>query len=128
MQYSTSGDHMLIANSTALVTGANRGIGRALVQALLTAGVERVYAAARDVASVSDLVESDDRVKALRLDITNPVEIQEAARVASDVSLLINNAAVLTLGGPADVSVEAMRANMETNYFGTLNVINSFIP
>lgn len=119
---------MQIKNATALVTGANRGIGRALVEALLAQGVTRVHAAARDIAAVGDLERSDSRVNALRLDITNASDIQRASEIAGDVSLLINNAGVLSLGGPAEVSIEAMRSNMETNYFGTLNMINAFIP
>ena len=119
---------MQIENSAALVTGANRGIGRALVDALLERGAERVYAAARDRSTLDGLARSDARVRAIRLDVRNPADAREAARIAGDVSLLVNNAGVLALGGPADVSLDQVRENMETNYFGTLNVITAFIP
>jgi NAD(P)-dependent dehydrogenase (short-subunit alcohol dehydrogenase family) len=119
---------MQIKNSAALVTGANRGIGRALVDALLERGARRVYAAARNLSTLDDVARRDARVQAIRLDVRDPVEAREAAAIANDVSLLINNAGVLSLGGPADVSLEQVRDNMETNYFGTLNVITAFIP
>jgi NAD(P)-dependent dehydrogenase (short-subunit alcohol dehydrogenase family) len=119
---------MQIKNSAALVTGANRGIGRALVDALLERGAKRVYAAARNLSTLEDVARRDARVQAIRLDVRNPVEAREAAAIANDVSLLVNNAGVLSLGGPADVSLEQVRDNMETNYFGTLNVITAFIP
>jgi NAD(P)-dependent dehydrogenase (short-subunit alcohol dehydrogenase family) len=119
---------MQIENSAALVTGANRGIGRALVDALLERGAERVYAAARDRSTLDGLARSDARVRAIRLDVRNPADAREAAKIAGDVSILVNNAGVLTLGGPADVSLEQVRENMETNYFGTLNVITAFLP
>ena len=119
---------MKIENSVALVTGANRGIGRALVDALLERGAKRVYAAARDRSTLDGLVGSDARVRAIRLDVRNRADAQEAAKIAADVSLLVNNAGVLALGGPADVSLDQVRDSMETNYFGTLNVITAFIP
>jgi NAD(P)-dependent dehydrogenase (short-subunit alcohol dehydrogenase family) len=119
---------MQIEHSAALVTGANRGIGRALVDALLERGAERVYAAARDRGTLDELARSDARVQPIRLDVRNPADAQQAAKIAADVSLLVNNAGVLALGGPADVSPDQVRENMETNYFGTLNVITAFLP
>jgi NAD(P)-dependent dehydrogenase (short-subunit alcohol dehydrogenase family) len=119
---------MQIKNSVALVTGANRGIGRALVETLLERDVRRVYATARDLATLDELAASDVRIRPLRLDVTNPADAREAAQVAGDVSLLFNNAGVLALGGPTEVSLTKMRENMETNYFGTLNVTHAFIP
>ena len=71
---------------------------------------------------------SDARVRAIHLDVRNPADAREAAKIAGDVSLLVNNAGVLALGGPADVSLDQVRENMETNYFGTLNVITAFLP
>lgn len=119
---------MQIRNSAALVTGANRGIGRALVDALLERGTGRVYAAARDLSTLEAVARRDPRVQAIRLDVRDPVEAREAAAIATDVSLLVNNAGVLALGGPADVSLDQVRDTMETNYFGTLNVITAFLP
>lgn len=119
---------MQIRNSAALVTGANRGIGRALVDALLERGAGRVYAAARDLSTLTDVARRDGRVQPIRLDVRNPAEAREAAAIATDVSLLVNNAAVLALGGPADVSLDQVRDTMETNYVGMLNVITAFLP
>src|SRR5262245_54712818 len=80
---------------TALVTGANRGIGRALVEALLARGAARVYAAARRPETLAALIEqSGGRVVPVRLDVTSPAEIRAAAAAAADVQLLVNNAGV----------------------------------
>jgi NAD(P)-dependent dehydrogenase (short-subunit alcohol dehydrogenase family) len=111
---------------TALVTGANRGLGRAFTQALLASGAAKVYAAARDPGAVEV---TDARIVPVRLDITNPDDVAAAARDCIDVSLLINNAGAMLqtpfLSAP-DMSVA--RAEMETNYFGTLAMVRAFAP
>jgi len=120
---------MHIKDSIALVTGANRGIGRAFVEALLEQGARRIYAAARDLASVDAVVRLDpQRIRALKLDVTSAEDVRAAAAQAKDLTLLINNAAVLATGGLTDIPVDAVRGNMETNFFGLLNVINGFVP
>ena len=89
-----------IEGSTALVTGSNRGIGRAITVALLEGGAKKVYAGARRPESVSDLVqEYGDRVVPVELDVTNRDQVRAAAELATDVDLLINNAGVAELGG-----------------------------
>src|SRR5947199_4401085 len=90
-----------IAGTTALVTGANRGIGRALVEALLERGAAKVYATARRPEALDDIVARfGDRVVPLRLDITRPDEVRAVAARAGDVRLLINNAGIMAkLGG-----------------------------
>ena len=120
---------MRINESVALITGANRGIGRAFVEALLERGVGRVYATARDVSTLDSVAQLDrNRVRTIKLDVRNAADARAAAAAARDVNLLINNAAVATISGLADTPVERIRDNMETNFFGVLNVTNAFLP
>ncbi len=115
---------MNIENSVVLVTGANRGIGLAFARELLARGARKVYAAARDPATVTL-----PGVHALRLDVTKPEEIAAAARVATDVNLVINNAGIAQVGGfLADDSEEVARRIFETNFFGVLSVSKAFAP
>lgn len=115
---------MNIKGSVALVTGANRGLGRAYAKALLDAGASKVYATARDPSTI-DL----PGVQPVRLDVTNPDDVRAAAKKCIDVNIVINNAGVLR-GGPA-VSIgndAAARVEMDTNFYGTLAVSNAFAP
>jgi len=115
---------MKIQGCIALVTGANRGLGRAFAEALLAAGAGKVYAAARDPSLLSL-----PRAKPLRLDITRAEDIAAAARSAGDVTLLINNAAVLRPAGFLAAAGEgALRESLDTNLFGTLAVARAFAP
>lgn len=118
-----------IEGQTALVTGANRGIGRAFVDELLERGVAKVYAGARNPAALDDLAaKSGGKVVPVKLDVTNADEIAAAA-TNKDVGILINNAGTanfssLTTPGADDLG----RVEMETNYFGTLNMSQAFAP
>lgn len=116
--------------SVALVTGANRGIGQAFVEALVQAGATRIYATARNVDSLKDVMAiAPDRIVPLALDVTNPEQVAVIAQTAQDVNLLINNAGVSGTGGFfATTSLETARWEMETNYFGSLNMIRAFAP
>jgi NAD(P)-dependent dehydrogenase (short-subunit alcohol dehydrogenase family) len=116
---------MKIQGSTALVTGSNRGLGRALVSALLDAGADKVYAAARDVSRVAA---GDPRVVPLALDTSKPEQIAAAARAAGDVTLLVNNAGVSSSMNVLTASQAAMETDFRTNVFGTLAVIKGFLP
>ena len=119
-----------VEGKTALVTGANRGIGRAFVEELLKAGADKVYAAARNIDTLADLVEQGQgRVVPLKLDVTNVAEIEALANTHTDVSLLINNAGIAVFGGLISAeNTDPARAEMETNYFGTLNLVRAFAP
>ncbi|HTV00083.1 MAG TPA: SDR family oxidoreductase [Luteitalea sp.] len=121
-----------ISGTTALVTGANRGIGRALVQALLERGATRVYAGARRPETLADLVEtSGGRVVPLQLDVTNASDIAAAASVATDVSLVINNAGVVSRADAPFTDVQwlvAGREEYEVNALGPLAVTQAFAP
>lgn len=120
---------MHIRNATALVTGANRGIGLALVKALLNSGAKRIYATARDVKTLDAVVALDRaRVKPLQLDVTNKELIRAAAAAASDVNLLINNAGVLEFGSFLDVPTEKVARQFETNFYGKLKMALAFAP
>ncbi len=117
-----------IEGSVALVTGSNRGIGRALVEALLERGAKKVYATARQVESLADLRERyGDRVQTMPLDVTDPAQLEAVADGASDVQLLFNNAGVALGGAATDpATLEAARREMEVNYFGPLATTAAF--
>lgn len=119
---------MEISKAVALVTGANRGIGRALVNRLLTAGATRVYAAVRDPAAVALLSRLDGRVRPIVLDVTDGAQIEGAVSQAGDVNLLINNAGVLDFGSFIDATSAQVERNFATNFTGTLNVTRAFVP
>ena len=95
-----------VKNKIALVTGANRGIGRAFVEELLDAGIKKVYATARDISKLEDLVkENPGRVVPIGLDVTNEKSITAAADQINDVDLLINNAGIAsTITGAISLS------------------------
>jgi len=121
-----------IEGTVALVTGANRGIGRALVEALVEAGAKKVYAGSRDPKAVDELVKRHGaRVVAVRLDVTRPGEVENAAAQAGDVRLLVNNAGVAAHAGAPFTDAawhEAGRREMDVNVFGTLSVTQAFAP
>ena len=114
----------------ALVTGGNRGIGEAFVRALRDAGASRVYVGSRDPAAAAHLVaEAADRTVALGLDITNPDEIAAAAAQCKDVRIVVNNAGAfhnVTLMRAPDM--DAMRDEMEVNYFAIVAMARAFAP
>lgn len=113
---------MKIKGSTALVTGANRGLGLAYVKALLAAGASKVYAGARDPSTVTLA-----GVVPVKLDVTSAEDIAAAAAQCGDVDLVINNAGVIDaeplLGDPG-----GLRKIMETNLYGILSVSQAFAP
>ncbi|WP_432513598.1 SDR family oxidoreductase [Kineococcus sp. SYSU DK001] len=112
---------MNTAGATALVTGANRGIGRHLAAELLARGA-KVYAAARRPESI-DL----PGVEAIALDITDPAAVAAAADLARDVDLLVNNAGIST-GASLLGDLDAVRAEMDVNFWGTLSMVRAFAP
>ena len=116
---------MKIEGSVALVTGSNRGLGKALVSALLEAGAAKVYAGARDVSTVSS---DDPRVVPLALDTSKLEQIAAAAIAAGDVTLLVNNAGVASSANVLTASQAAMETDFRTNVYGTLAVIKGFLP
>jgi NAD(P)-dependent dehydrogenase (short-subunit alcohol dehydrogenase family) len=114
---------MQVDGAIALVTGANRGLGRRLAEQLVERGAAKVYGAARRPETVTT-----PGVIPLRIDITDPASVEAAAAIANDVTLLVNNAGMASsaslLGGP----MEDIRAAMESHFFGTLSVTRAFAP
>ncbi|MGY1919494.1 SDR family oxidoreductase [Pseudomonas tolaasii] len=117
---------MQIKDSIALVTGANRGLGKAYVKALLNAGVKKVYAAARDIGSI----EAAPGVVPLKLDVTKPEDIRAAIASANDVNLLINNAGINGRNGASagNIDIDTLRLELETNAIGPLATSLAFAP
>ncbi len=115
---------MKIQGSVALVTGANRGLGRAYAAELVSRGAAKVYGAARNPAGVTD-----PGVTPIALDITDPERVAQVAQECADVSLLVNNAGVLKYSTFINApNLDAARAEMEVNYFGTLSMCRAFAP
>jgi NAD(P)-dependent dehydrogenase (short-subunit alcohol dehydrogenase family) len=116
-----------IQGSVALVTGANRGIGRALTEALLIRGARKVYATARDPRAIT--IEGEARLIPLRLDVTDADQIREVAELASDVELFFSNAGVALAGGIADsTALDHARREIEVNYLGPLRLLHHLAP
>jgi NAD(P)-dependent dehydrogenase (short-subunit alcohol dehydrogenase family) len=117
---------MDVKGSTAMVTGANRGLGKAIVEELLSRGATKVYAGARDPQTV---VATDPRVVPVQLDVTDHDSVYAAAALAGDVDLLVNNAGIsdgTSVFGPD--GVDSLRRQLETNTLGPLQMTRAFAP
>ena len=112
---------MTIANKTVLVTGANRGIGRALAEEALGRGAGRVYAGTRQ-----PLAHPDGRVTPLTLDVTSAAQIQAAAGQVGSLDILINNAGIALYDDLSDPA--ALERSLAVNFFGTYRVTQAFLP
>lgn len=113
---------MKIEGSVVFVSGANRGIGRALVEAFVQAGAARVYAGMRNPVDAGD-----SKIVPIKLDISENATVQAAAAKCADVQILVNNAGILLaqpLIGAADPL--AVEREMNTNFFGTLHMVRAF--
>ncbi len=116
---------MKLENQVIFVSGTNRGIGKAIIDALLKRKVKKVYAAAR---KIEQSAWKDDRVVLIELDITSSPQIKQAAARAQDVNVLINNAGSLSGGSVLTATEQDLIRDMQVNYFGTLNMIRAFEP
>ena len=112
---------MTITDKVVLVTGANRGIGQALVTEALRRGAKRVYAGTRE-----PLAHPDDRVTPLTLDVTNAAQIQAAAGKVESLDILINNAGIAIFDDLNDRAV--LEQHLAVNFFGTYGVTHAFLP
>ncbi len=112
---------MNIANKTVLITGANRGIGRALVDEALRRGAKKVYAGTRGA-----FENADKRVTALTLDVTSASQIQRAAQEVESLDVLINNAGVAIYDDLSNL--EVIEKHLAVNFLGPLKVTHAFLP
>ena len=115
---------MKLDNAVVLITGANRGLGLAFAREALARGARKVYAAARDPASVTLA-----GVVPIKLDVTKPEDVAAAARECADVTLVINNAGIAAVGSVlADDAVESAKRHFDTNVYGVMRMSKAFAP
>ncbi|MEU1594793.1 SDR family oxidoreductase [Streptomyces sp. NPDC005708] len=112
-----------IKNATVLVTGGNRGIGKALVEELYARGAGKVYATARDPRTVTH----PDAVP-VALEVSDPASVAAAAEQAGDVTILINNAGTASHASYLDSPMNDVRRDMDINFYGPLQVARAFVP
>ena len=112
-----------INGASVLVTGGNRGLGKAIVDELLAKGAAKVYSASRTLQT-----NDDPRIVPIALDVTDLESIRQAVNVAADVSIVVNNAGLVSGARILDENIDGIRVDLETNLFGTLNVARAFAP
>ena len=119
-----------ISGKVALITGANRGIGKALVDGLVSAGVAKVYAAVRDTQKAQPLIDQyGAKVVAVELDLTRPETIVAAAAACPDTFVVVNNAGVLrTTSVLSAEAVSSLNYEFDTNVFGLVRIAQAFAP
>ncbi|KLU05031.1 Short-chain dehydrogenase/reductase SDR [Rhodopirellula islandica] len=119
-----------VSDKVVLITGANRGIGKAILEEALQRGASKVYAAVRNLDSAAPLVKQHgDRVVPVHLDLEDPASINSAAETAQDVQVVVNNAGVLKVENAlSENSIEALQFEMNVNVYGLMRVAQAFAP
>ncbi len=119
-----------VNNKTVLITGANRGIGRAYVESFIDHGAAKVYAAVRRLDSASPLVDDyGDKIVPIHIDLADPQSITAAAQTAGDAEIVVNNAGVLKTCSPLDAdAISTLEFEMNVNAFGLIRMAQAFAP
>ena len=119
-----------IRGKTALVTGANRGIGKAILETFLENGVSKVYAGVRTPSTAQPLLDKyGDRVEAITIDLEQPETIAAAARYATDTDIVVNNAGVLKNATPLDDhAIDTLYYEIDINVGGLIRMAQAFAP
>lgn len=119
-----------VTGKTALVTGANRGIGKAIVDSLIQHDAARVYAAVRNIETAKPLVDQyGEKVEPVHVDLSKAETIRAAAKTAGDVQVVINNGGVLHPATPLDKeAVHSLQQELEVNVFGLIHMAQAFAP
>jgi NAD(P)-dependent dehydrogenase (short-subunit alcohol dehydrogenase family) len=119
-----------IQNKTALITGANRGIGKAIVEAFLKYEAAKVYVGVRRLDKASGLVDQyGDKIVPIQIDYNSPASIEAAAKTASDVEVVVSNAGMLNTASPlADNVIESFEQELQVNVYGLLRMAKAFAP
>jgi len=113
-----------------LITGANRGIGKAIVEKFLEEGAAKIYLGARDLESLNPLLTTyGDRVVPVHIDLNQPETITKATELANDVDMVVNNAGMLNVESPlSENAIATLQMEMEVNVYGLMRVAQAFAP